>query len=143
MTSEIKCVLEKLHRSGRLEIEGLNQPSIEAQYLGYFSPQSEKKKAVYVLRNFYDESGGDSDVDIDFVQFSRSDLEELIKQALESEIKMATVIVKGRRKTHREIWHHYSGYHFGGPSQINSVLVRLTLKMDEEPSLLTEILDEE
>jgi len=143
MRLNIQRILKNLHCPGYLEIEGVDPVSAEAQFLGYFSPQGEDKKVVYVLRDFYDESGGDSYRDVDFVQFPRATLEELIEKALKSENKMARDMVEGKRITHYEVWHHYSGYHSGGPPQSRKVEVELVVNLVNKPSLSIKIWDKE
>ncbi len=92
---DIERILSEINN---LEIEGVTENEYAAQYYGFFNPRSPEKKAVYVISADSDDSGGNSYRNINFIQFLRSDLEKLIKHALESPKKEAEGLLIGCRR---------------------------------------------
>jgi len=133
MEIDISKVLEKLHNPRgrpRLEIEGLGG-SIESQYLGFFpydSSGSREKRAVYVSNDLYDESGGGSNNDWDYIFFNRSELEGLVRTALDSEPNEVTRTISGSRVTFRNYW-NAQGKGWEEPKKEEHVNLSLSLRI--------------
>ena len=145
MENRTRILLEKMHqRQGlpRLEIRGLLTPSVIAVYLGCFSERfGNEDRAIYIINDWVDESGGDSDYDIKYLFFPRHELEKLANEALESEHGIAVRCIPAKEYKHRETWHHFSGYHAGGDEEINDVEARLILFLRKELRFCLEVED--
>lgn len=109
MKQYISELLKKLHSltgNPRLEIEGL-ELSMASLYLNFFPNDSSgirEKRAIYVLKDFYDESGGGSNNDWDYIIFPKSELERLLRITLGTESKEAKLRIPGSRITFSNHW---------------------------------------
>ncbi len=159
---EISDILAQLHHSEglpRLEIEGIEEPSVDARFLKLFYHEGKKgdsiasclrrpldiipeEKAVYIIKDSYEEASYVTDFDIICTHIPKSALESLVKAALESGSNEATASVEGVHETHRERWNDFVGTHDGGPPVYFPISLQLSLKIvGGRPSLSVEYND--
>lgn len=126
-------ILRKLHCTigrPRLEIEGVGEPSIEAQYLTWIKhrKEGEGETAIYVIRDWYEDTCYVTEYRTECIKLPKSGIESLVEYALSTNRK-ASIHTKGVHIKHDERWDDYSGSHDGSPAEVTDILVELLLDL--------------
>lgn len=156
MDKSVRAVLAQLHTPRgrpRLEIGGAGEPSVEARCLLWLpDPEGRSGRvslaercvpdpeavpvALYVLKDWYEDTSYVTAYDTEHVRFPRDVLERLVVEAAASPLHAASMTASGRHIIHQERFDDYSGLHGGGPPRVASVQVSLRLRLEDlEPRL--------
>jgi hypothetical protein len=127
----------------RIEIEGAGRKSSKDDFLGLFPPRRTEQRAIYVIKDEYNEGPFSTEYDTEWVYFPKSALESVVTLALESESKVAQIACEGKYEIHKEKWVDLGGprslsrrqEHMGGPLQSSDVLVELALEIMDDPRI--------
>jgi hypothetical protein len=127
-------VLRKLHRTigfPRVEIEEMGKPSTEASFLNIFRQEKKTQVVAYILKAKYETKPDVTEYDLDYLLFSRSALETLVKRTLSSEQQSAEHFINGTHKIHKERWDDFAKTHSGGPAKFTDTSLKLSLMIKD------------
>lgn len=122
----------------RLEIPEIGRlDALIARLWGDYLWGDDEEYAVYVLKDFYEDTSYVLDYDTECYLIPSSALWRLTKAARDSDDKRASISTDGLHLVHRERFDDWSGYHAGEPEQTSEANFLLSLDLETRfPSML-------